>query len=139
MSLTPCNCSLWCFRRDTYLFTIVVKNKETGFGIPVAFLLTKTQKWELLKEWLCQLKAKMDQLCAEPYFPTAVITDQGTNEINAIQYAFDFKPRIFYCAWHILQAWERNFTKEKLGMDNISIAKKKERKDRVSETFLTSL
>lgn len=81
----------------------------------------------------------MDQLCTEPYFPTAVITDQGTNEINAIQYAFDFKPRIFYCAWHILQAWERNFTKEKLGMDNISIAKKKERKDRVSETFLTSL
>ncbi|KAF9136659.1 hypothetical protein BGX30_010964 [Mortierella sp. GBA39] len=58
---------------DVYniLYAITAK-EETGFGIPVAFLLTKTQKWELLKEWLCQLKAKMDQLCTEPYFPTAV-------------------------------------------------------------------
>ncbi|OAQ28296.1 hypothetical protein K457DRAFT_38118, partial [Linnemannia elongata AG-77] len=89
--------------RDTYLFSIVVKNKETGHGVPVAFLLTKTQRWELLKEWLCQLKVKLDQMCTMPYFPTVVITDQGQNEINAIRYAFDFKPRIFYCAWHILQ------------------------------------
>ncbi|KAK3835514.1 MAG: hypothetical protein J3R72DRAFT_477448 [Linnemannia gamsii] len=78
--------------RDTYLFSIVVKNKETGLGVPVAFLLTKTQQWELLKEWLCKLKEKMDQLCTMPYFPTIVITDQGQNEINAIQNAFHFKP-----------------------------------------------
>ncbi|KAF8927491.1 hypothetical protein BGZ47_002132 [Haplosporangium gracile] len=66
-----------------------------------------------------------------PYFPTVAITDQGQNEINAIQHAFDFKPRMFYCAWHVLQAWERNFTNVDLGMTVLSTAEKKARKDRI--------
>ncbi|KAG0229641.1 hypothetical protein BGW41_002910 [Actinomortierella wolfii] len=79
---------------DTYLFTIIVRNKETGFGVPVAFLVTKHQQWELLKEWLAQLKAKLDLRCNKPYFPTAVITDQGENEISALLKVFNFKTQV---------------------------------------------
>ena len=81
----------------------------------------------------------MDLLCKMPYFPTAVITDQGQNEINAIQHAFDFKPRTFYCAWYILQAWERNFTIENLGSRDLKTEERKARRDRASKAFLTWL
>ncbi|KAF9120080.1 hypothetical protein BGX30_003384, partial [Mortierella sp. GBA39] len=76
----------------------------------------------------CQLKAKMGKLCAKPYFPTVVITDQGQNEIKAIQHAFEFKTRIFFCAWHVLQAWERNFTNKNICMTDLSNDEKKARK-----------
>jgi hypothetical protein len=95
--------------------------------------LTKTQQWELVRDWLLQLKAKLDQQCTVPYFPAVVITDQGQNEINAIQYAFDFVPRMFYCAWHVLHAWERNLTNENLGMNGLSSNEKKDRKAKVSQ------
>ncbi|KAF9081559.1 hypothetical protein BGX29_004413, partial [Mortierella sp. GBA35] len=38
---------------------------------------------------------------------------------------------MFYCAWHILQAWERNFTNENLGSKGLKTAERKARKDRV--------
>jgi len=81
----------------------------------------------------------LDLLCTTPYFPTVVITDQGPSEINAIRHAFDFKPRLFYCAWHVLQAWERNFTLKNLGSEDLKTAERKARKDRVSEAFLPRL
>ncbi|KAF9179471.1 hypothetical protein BGZ50_006890 [Haplosporangium sp. Z 11] len=89
---------------DTYLFSIVVKNRETGYGVPVAFFLTKSQQANVLEGWLRQLKIKMDSLCNREFRPTAVITDQGQNEINAIRAVYPNDVRIFYCAWHVLQA-----------------------------------
>lgn len=74
-----------------------------------------------------------------PYHPAVVITDQGQNKINAIQYTFDFKPRMIYYAWHVLQAWERNFTIANLGMTDLKTAERKARKDRVSQGFLIGL
>ncbi|KAF9977399.1 hypothetical protein BGZ73_006146 [Actinomortierella ambigua] len=102
--------------------------KETGFGIPVAFLLTKSQQWELVKEWLCQFKARLDQQCTKSYFPTAVITNQGLDEISAIRHAFNFKTPVFYCMWHILQAWERKLTSSNwMATENLSAPERKER------------
>ncbi|KAG0328836.1 hypothetical protein BGZ99_004324 [Dissophora globulifera] len=71
--------------QKTNLFTIVVKNRDTGFGVPVAFFLTRLSRWQVLAGWLNALKAKMDELCVDEFVPTAVITDQGQTEINAIQ------------------------------------------------------
>ncbi|KAK3833092.1 MAG: hypothetical protein JOS17DRAFT_826905 [Linnemannia elongata] len=76
-------------------------------------------------------EAKVDLLCTMPYHPAVVITDQGQNKINAIQYTFDFKPRMIYYAWHVLQAWERNFTIANLGMTDLKTAERKARKDRI--------
>ncbi|KAF9342244.1 hypothetical protein BGX26_007971, partial [Mortierella sp. AD094] len=115
--------------RDTYLFSIVVKNRETGFGIPCAFFLTKSQQWNVLEGWLRRLKAKMDEICDKEFQPTVVITDQGQNEINAIRAVFSHELRIFYCAWHVLQAWERKFTLQNLGVAHLSVEQRKLRKD----------
>ncbi|KAI1296258.1 hypothetical protein EDD11_007450 [Mortierella claussenii] len=115
----------------TYLFTIVVKNRDTGFGIRVAFLLTKIAQCQVLEGWLRALKAKMDELCVEKFEPAAVITDQGQTEINAIQAVWPLGLRIFYCAWHVLQAWERKLTPQNLGSSNLDAEIKEERKLRV--------
>lgn len=121
--------TLFCrCRKDTYLYSIVVKNRETGFGVPVAFFLTKISQWNIIEGWLKQLKAKMDTLCTQKYEPTVVITDQGNTEINAIRGAFSYKVRIFYCAWHVLQAWERKFTNANLGMGDLPEAGRLQRK-----------
>ncbi|KAI1281493.1 hypothetical protein EDD11_001385, partial [Mortierella claussenii] len=103
-------------------------NRDTGFGIPVAFFLTKIAQWQVLEGWLHALKAKMDELCVEKFEPTAVITDQGQTEINAIQAVWPLNLRIFYCAWHVLHAWERKLTPQNLGSCNLSAEMKEERK-----------
>ena len=122
-------------RKDTYLFSIVVKNKDTGFGIPVAFFLTKIARSEVIEKWLRALKAKMDELCTTEFVPTAVITDQGQTEINAIRAIWPLNLNIFYCAWHVLQAWERKLTPQMLGSNNFTAAEKDSRKRQVSPTF----
>ncbi|KAF9992006.1 hypothetical protein BGZ79_003642 [Entomortierella chlamydospora] len=106
---------------------------ETGYGVPCAFFLTKKHTWEVLAGWLRQLKARMDDICEKEYQPTVVITDQGRMEINAIRAIFSYELRIFYCAWHVLQAWERNLTNKNLGMAHISNEEKKRRKDTIRE------
>jgi len=122
----------YIFSRDTYLYTIVVKNRDTGFGVPVAFFLTKDPKWHVLEGWLKALKNKMDELCEREFQPAVVITDQGQTEINAIQAVWPLGTRIFYCAWHILQAWERKLTVQNLGSSNLSTVEKDHRKRKAS-------
>ncbi|KAF9404210.1 hypothetical protein BGZ76_007047, partial [Entomortierella beljakovae] len=107
----------------------VVKNRETGFGVPCAFSLTKKATWDIIQGWLSQLKLRMDEICTHEYQPNVVITDQGQTEINVIRAAFSYNVRIFYCAWHVLQAWERSLTIKNLGMTNLSADEKKRRKD----------
>ncbi|KAF9976955.1 hypothetical protein BGZ75_010444, partial [Mortierella antarctica] len=106
-------------------------DEEHGFGIPVAFFLTTTPIWQVLEGWLRALKDKMDQQWDKEFLPTAVITDQGATEINAIQAVWPLGLRIFYCAWHVLQAWERKLTIQNLGSSNLSSLEKDARKRRV--------
>ncbi|KAF8925351.1 hypothetical protein BGZ47_003350, partial [Haplosporangium gracile] len=110
------------FGPKTNLFTLVLKNKDHGFGVPVAFLLTRSTDSSILTAWLRALCEKMKQMFSTPagttptgeptpareynYKPNAVITDQGNTEILAIKTAFPGTP-ILYCAWHVLKAWER--------------------------------
>ncbi|KAF9344257.1 hypothetical protein BGX26_004593 [Mortierella sp. AD094] len=120
--------SLLC---DTYLYTIVVRNKETGYGIPCAFFLTKIQTSKVLEGWLYNLKAKMDEMCSREFRPVAVFTNQGQNEIDALRIVFSNQLRIFYSAWNVLQAWERNFTISNLNMGHLSTEERKQRKDTI--------
>ncbi|KAF9328597.1 hypothetical protein BGZ91_000930 [Linnemannia elongata] len=115
------------FGQKTNLFTLVVKNATTGFGVPVAFLLTNTQENSVLVGWLRGLRSKMTALFSSPdqvytYTPNAVITDQGNVEILAIKRAFAGEDvRIFFCAWHVYRVWEREVPKRILGISHLPL------------------
>lgn len=113
-------------RHATNLFTLVLKNHDTGFGIPVAFLLTKSFEQSILTGWLKALCKKMKQLFSQgredyEYKPRVVITDQGNTEISAIKTAFPGVP-IHYCAWHVLKVWERELKKRMIGLSSLPVA-----------------
>ncbi|KAG0315007.1 hypothetical protein BGZ99_007747 [Dissophora globulifera] len=105
---------------------------ETGFGIPCAFLLTKAVPLRTLEGWLVALKDKMRQLFNKEFHPAVVITDQGQTEINAIQVAWPLGTRIFYSAWHVLDAWEGKLTSNYLGSSNLLQAQNRERELKAS-------
>jgi hypothetical protein len=104
----------------------VVKNATTGFGVPVAFLLTNTLESSVLVGWLRGLRSKMTALFSSPdqvytYMPNAVITDQGNVEILAVKSAFAGGVRIFFCAWHVYRVWEREVPKRILGISHLPL------------------
>jgi hypothetical protein len=108
-----------CCRKHAQLFTIVVKNHETGYGIPVAFLLTKSTEQSVFKAWFDGLKAQLWNDFRISYAPNYVVTDQGNIEILAIHTAFPMA-RLHFCAWHVLRAWERKLTNVILGINATS-------------------
>jgi hypothetical protein len=101
----------------------VLRNHDTGFGVPVAFLLTKNTDNQILTRWLKALCKKMRVLFSNGqedynYKPQVVITDQGNAEILAIKTTFPGVP-IHYCAWHVLKVWERE-VKKRMTMTGLS-------------------
>jgi hypothetical protein len=129
-------------RQKTRLFTFVVKNTSTGFGIPVAFLLTNTMENSVLVGWLRALRSKMMTLFLSPdhvyiYKPNAVITDQGNVEILAIKTAFTGENvSIFFCAWHVYRVWEREIRKRITGIAHLPVQERKAIKDMVCTIFI---
>ncbi|KAG0234298.1 hypothetical protein BGW42_006690, partial [Actinomortierella wolfii] len=62
-----------------------VKNRDFGFGVPVAFLLTQSTNSDILVAWLKGLCTKMRKMFSTggrkyDYTPNAVVTDQGNTE-----------------------------------------------------------
>lgn len=114
-----------------YLYTIVVKNRDTGLDVPVAFFLTKPPQWHSLVGWLTELKAAVDSRFNINYEPNVVITDQGDTEIKAILHLWPSKTRLFYCAWHVLQAWQRQLTVVNLNIGGLSADARKKRREEV--------
>ncbi|GJJ74028.1 hypothetical protein EMPS_06386 [Entomortierella parvispora] len=104
------------YGNDAQLYTIVVKSHETGFGIPVAFLLTKSTDQEIFKTWFKGLKSRMWNNFRISYAPDYVITDQGNVEICAIKSAFPLA-KIHFCAWHVLRAWGKKITFDLMGIN----------------------
>lgn len=129
-------------RHMTNLYTLVLKNTDTGFGIPVAFLLTKSCDAFILSSWLTAICNKMKGLFSTDteeynFTPNAVITDQGGSEILAIQTAFPGVP-IFYCAWHVLRVWEREVKKRMTGLGDYPVKEREEIRARVGENLVYS-
>ncbi|KAF9399253.1 hypothetical protein BGZ76_007939, partial [Entomortierella beljakovae] len=75
------------FGRNTYLFSIVVKSRVTGTGVPVAFIITHKPDSTILTGWLSELQARMRSLGVD-FQPKVVITDQGNVEIKTIKDTF---------------------------------------------------
>lgn len=96
-----------------------MRNIELGFGIPVAFLLTNSSAQQVFSEWFGELKKKLKELFDITYQPEVVVTDQGNVEILAIRTAFPLT-KIHYCAWHVLRAWERQFTNTNLEISTLN-------------------
>ncbi|KAG0236884.1 hypothetical protein BGW42_002382 [Actinomortierella wolfii] len=85
----------------------------------------------ILTGWLRALKAKMKEMFSTErsdydYKPNAVITDQGNTEILAIKRSFPGVP-IFYCAWHVLKAWEREIPPRLSVLDGLSTEQREEK------------
>ncbi|KAF9538806.1 hypothetical protein EC957_006201 [Mortierella hygrophila] len=74
----------------TNLFTLVLKNKHHGFGVPVAFLLTRSNNSTNVLYPCYGMTPTGEPTPAREYnyTPNAVITDQGNTEILAIKTAF---------------------------------------------------
>ncbi|KAF9279730.1 hypothetical protein BGZ74_002785 [Mortierella antarctica] len=104
------------------LFMIVMKNNETGLGIPIAFLMTLSTEESIFKDFFSSLVIQMWIEFHIAYVPDVVVTDQGNVEIHAIHQAFPFA-KIHFCAWHVLHAWERSITYEHLGIEGGSLLK----------------
>ncbi|KAF9939433.1 hypothetical protein BGZ65_010487 [Modicella reniformis] len=103
------------YGHDTNLFTIVVKSDQTQSGIPVAFLLTRSPKTDVVTMWLRALKDKLRSDFHKDYSPRVAVMDMGHVEFSAVKQVFP-EARIFFCVFHVLQAWNRNFSDENLGL-----------------------
>lgn len=66
------------------------------------------------------------------FFPNAVITDQGGDELLAIKVAFPGVP-IFYCAWNVLRVWERQVNSNLKGLKGYPVEEREEIKKQVCE------
>jgi hypothetical protein len=112
------------FLRNTQLFTIVVHDRQHGFGIPVAFLMTTTTEPNVFQVWFTGIKCELKKRFNMNYEPTAVVTDQGNIEILAIKTAFP-RVKLHFCVWHVLCAWEKKLTKDMLEITNLPLSMQK--------------
>jgi transposase len=127
-------------RENTNLFTIVVKSAQTQSGVPVAFLLTRSPRTTIVANWLIALRNELRQVFQKDYHPNVVIMDMGVVEYSAVSLVFP-NARIFYCAFHVLQAWNRHMSDVNLGITGADeVTKKRTRKqvrilDRMFDTL----
>ncbi|KAF9165602.1 hypothetical protein BGX20_000520 [Mortierella sp. AD010] len=90
---------------------------STGTGVPVAFFITCKLDPEDLSQWLYRLRKKIKSLGTDCR-PAVIVTDRSNAEIRAISKAFS-STQIFYCAWRVLQTWERIFSNDRLGISHL--------------------
>lgn len=108
----------------------MVKSVQTQSGIPVAFLLTRSPKTPIVANWLIALTNDIRRVFQKDYHPDVVIMDMGIIEYNAVSLAFP-NARIFYCAFHVLQAWNRHMSDANLGITGADERTKKTRRVQV--------
>src|SRR5690554_3456348 len=82
----------------------------------------------ILINWLEALRRKMKDVFSRPdqeydFNPNAFITDEGNTEILAVKSTFPGVP-LYYCAWHVLKAWEREVKSRMKGLDIYPVARR---------------
>ncbi|KAF8926034.1 hypothetical protein BGZ58_000242 [Dissophora ornata] len=90
------------FGHKTNLFTLVLKNRYTGTGIPVSSLPTKSCEVRIIANLLQALRKTMKSVFSLPeqeydYKPNAIITYQGNTEILAVKSVFPGVPLCLAC------------------------------------------
>ncbi|KZV78403.1 hypothetical protein EXIGLDRAFT_783879 [Exidia glandulosa HHB12029] len=99
-----------------FLYTLVARDRTTGKGTPLAFMVTDRETHHPLVRFLRWMHE------ATGFSPRSILIDCSDTEALAIKLAFDDTdviPVILYCYWHLLnlfRAWEKNVkSKVKLG------------------------
>jgi hypothetical protein len=90
-------------RKETFLFSLVTRQSQEGYGIPVAFCLSRSSKKMVLVDWIFRLMAHIKMHYRQEYSPNVVLMDQGIAEFDAITAAFP-SAKVFYCYFHVLKA-----------------------------------
>lgn len=90
-------------RKDTFLFTLVVRQNPEGYGIPVAFCLSQSAKKVILIDWVFRLLAHIRMYFNQEYSPKVVLMDQGIADFDTVTAAFP-SVKVFYCYFHVLKA-----------------------------------
>lgn len=86
-------------REDVYLFTLYVKNAVTGKGAPAAFMMTNSQRSEVIAHFLKAVRA----FCS--FQPVQAVIDCDQAETNALKEVWQNEVSIVWCRWHILKAF----------------------------------
>lgn len=87
---------------SAYLFTILVRDRKSQTGIPIAFMVCNSESSYILTEWLTWLKTDCGLQASK------LMVDCSVAETEALKRAFPLPPmEIYYCAFHVGQAWER--------------------------------
>ena len=87
------------------LFTIVVQDRRTMRGVPVAFLLTSDLTAKPIELWLSALSKAVGTPGECPF--RYITTDDSKTERLAINNAFGDKVKVYLCLWHIARAWSQ--------------------------------
>ncbi|KAF8981118.1 hypothetical protein BGZ46_003248 [Entomortierella lignicola] len=95
-----------------YLFTLVAKSLKTQVEVPVAFLLMRKLAALTIVNWLEALKKHIRDKFKRDYSPTVIVLDMSAAEYDDVKRVFP-NAKIFYCASHVLQAWQRKIKEDK--------------------------
>ncbi|GEQ72148.1 hypothetical protein JCM33374_g5834 [Metschnikowia sp. JCM 33374] len=82
-----------------YFFTVVIKNKISGDGAPLAFMLTNAGNAIVIADFLKQLKSRAS------FNPTQAVTDCDEAETSAIKNALNIP--LSWCRYHVRTAFHK--------------------------------
>lgn len=85
------------------MFTLVARQAPEGYGIPVAFCLSRSAKKVVLVDWIFRFLAHIKMYYHQDYSPSLVLMDQGIAEFDTITAAFP-SAKVLYCYFHVLKA-----------------------------------
>ncbi|KAG2207871.1 hypothetical protein INT45_009799 [Circinella minor] len=88
-------------RINDVLYSIVTRDRLTGVGQPIAYMFTNDQSAYPIGEWLRFLR----EMCGLTIENLTI--DCSIPEVNAMHLIYP-DANIHYCAFHVLQAWNRN-------------------------------
>ncbi|KIJ28981.1 hypothetical protein M422DRAFT_269680 [Sphaerobolus stellatus SS14] len=92
-------------KEKIFLNTVLTRDRVTGRGIPLAFMLTNLESHFPLEHYLKWLRRECN------FEPSTLMIDCSDTEALGINKAFSDHPiSILYCYWHLWQAWEKNIT-----------------------------
>ncbi|KAG2211417.1 hypothetical protein INT45_013278 [Circinella minor] len=109
------------------MYTIVTRDLSTGTGYPNAFMFTNNHFAGPLKEWLAFLRDQYGLMIEQ------MTIDCSITEVNTIDAVFP-AASIHYCAFYVVQSWNRNL-KEKVHDPTYIASEQQERRHEMLSTL----
>ena len=92
-------------KKDSYLYTIIIRSPVTNRGVPVCQFITDREVIPTLSSWLNWLKTNFILKVKR------IMIECSPTEIAAINEVFGDNVSILLCHWHIKRAWETHLKK----------------------------